>query len=393
MSLTQTRGRRRSTPPDIWPGFVDALASLLIVIIFLLMVFTVAQFILRDALSGRDRELDQLNRQISELAQILELERATRAKLETGLNTLSSELQATLGERNQLAASLAQAEFTNRELMAELDRTGSDLDAVRLRLSTVESESAAAATALSEARATASTAEGEAATQRRLTAAAEDEAATQRRLTAAAGDQVALLNRQILALREQLAAIAEALDASETRNREQEVQITNLGQRLNAALATRVEELSRFRSEFFGRLREVLGNRQDIRIVGDRFVFQSEVLFASGSDVLGPEGRQQVQQLARTLAEIAGDIPPEINWILEVSGHTDVVPIYTGRFPSNWELSTARAITVVKTMIVAGIPADRLSATGFGEFQPLDDSDDEIAFRRNRRIELKLTQR
>ncbi|MEQ8370009.1 MAG: peptidoglycan -binding protein [Alphaproteobacteria bacterium] len=365
MSLTYGRGRRRTAPPDIWPGFVDALASLLIVIIFLLMVFTVAQFVLREALSGRDRELDQLNRQISELAQILELERSTRAEMESTVNALSNELRATLGERDRLAGALEQAELTNRELLATLDQAGSDLAAARDRLSTLEVRAAQA----------------------------ESEATAQRQLTAEAQDQVALLNRQILALREQLAAIAEALEASEAKNRQQEVQITNLGQRLNAALATRVEELSRFRSEFFGRLRQVLGDRQDIRIVGDRFVFQSEVLFASGSDELGPEGRQQVESLARTLAEIAREIPPEINWILEVSGHTDVVPISTGRFPSNWELSTARAITVVKALASAGIPAERLSATGYGQFQPIDDSDDEVAFRRNRRIELKLTQR
>jgi chemotaxis protein MotB len=179
----------------------------------------------------------------------------------------------------------------------------------------------------------------------------------------------------------------------EAENEEKEVQIADLGRRLNAALATKVQELARFRSDFFGRLRELLGDRQDIRVVGDRFVFQSEVLFASGSAELEPEGRKQLSQLASALAEIAATIPEDIDWVLRVDGHTDRRPISTPEFPSNWELSTARAISVVKFLIIRGIGPNRLAATGFGQFQPLDTGSDEIAFRRNRRIELKLTQR
>jgi len=197
----------------------------------------------------------------------------------------------------------------------------------------------------------------------------------------------------MLALREQLASLAAALDASEAKAREQEVQITNLGQRLNAALATRVAELARYRSEFFGRLREVLGDRQDVRIVGDRFVFQSEVLFDSASADLGEEGQRQIARLATTLAEIASRIPDNIDWILQVDGHTDRRPIATARFPSNWELSAARAISVVRFLNERGIPFDRLAATGYGEFHPIDEGTDEIALRRNRRIEIRLTQR
>jgi chemotaxis protein MotB len=204
---------------------------------------------------------------------------------------------------------------------------------------------------------------------------------------------VALLNRQIAALREQLASLSVALDVMEAENEEKEVQIADLGRRLNAALATKVQELARFRSDFFGRLRELLGDRQDIRVVGDRFVFQSEVLFASGSAELEPEGRKQLSQLASALAEIAATIPEDIDWVLRVDGHTDRRPISTPEFPSNWELSTARAISVVKFLIIRGIGPNRLAATGFGQFQPLDTGSDEIAFRRNRRIELKLTQR
>ena len=204
---------------------------------------------------------------------------------------------------------------------------------------------------------------------------------------------MSFISEQLRALRRQLAALNEALEASEAKNTAQNTQIVNLGQRLNAALATRVQELARYRSEFFGRLREVLGNRADIRIVGDRFVFQSEVLFASGAAELNPAGGQQLVELARTLIHISSDIPVELDWVLRVDGHTDVNPISTFQFPSNWELSSARATSVVKFLIEQGIPPNRLVAAGFGQYQPLDTSNDEIAFRRNRRIEFKLTQR
>ena len=217
--------------------------------------------------------------------------------------------------------------------------------------------------------------------------------AEQRQLSEEAQIQIALLNRQLAALREQLAKVSEALELSEAQVEEQEVQIADLGKRLNVALASKVQELARYRSEFFGRLREILGNRQDIRIVGDRFVFQSEVLFSSGQATIGDQGRGQLAQFATTLRQIAAEIPSELDWVLRVDGHTDRQPISTAAFPSNWELSTARAVSVVKFLISQGIAPDRLAATGFGEYQPLDAGNDEIAYRRNRRIEFKLTER
>jgi chemotaxis protein MotB len=223
--------------------------------------------------------------------------------------------------------------------------------------------------------------------------ATEEALSEEQQLTARQRAQVELLNQQIAALRRQLATIANALEAAETTAKEQKVQIADLGRRLNVALAGKVQELARYRSEFFGRLREILGQRQDIRVVGDRFVFQSEVLFETGSADLGVVGRLQLTRLADTLNEIAPEIPPEIEWVLRIDGHTDSRPISTPEFPSNWELSTARAISVVRFLIDQGIPPGRLAATGFGQFQPLDTGTDEIAFRRNRRIELKLTQR
>ncbi len=221
----------------------------------------------------------------------------------------------------------------------------------------------------------------------------ESDVGEQKELTDAAQAQLLLLNRQIMALRQQLASLATALEVAESANKEQEVQIADLGRRLNVALASKVQELARYRSEFFGRLREVLGNRRDVRIVGDRFVFQSEVLFETGSAELGEMGQRQLGQLAQTLNEIAPRIPKNLPWVLRVDGHTDRVPIHTPEFPSNWELSTARAMSVVRFLMEQGIAADHLAATGFGEHQPLDPGFSEEALRRNRRIELKLTQR
>ncbi|MBM3571289.1 MAG: peptidoglycan -binding protein [Alphaproteobacteria bacterium] len=453
------RGRRRSSGLDIWPGFVDALATLLMVIIFLLMIFTVAQFILSKALSGRDEALARLTRQVSELSNLLSLERDTNAELRLNLAQLSAELQNSVAQRDDLSArnsalsaergalqqriaDLTQRterfERVSRDLedafkvinadrgtieaqLRELESLRRDIAALRAVRTDLEARVGALAEGLRqretvagqlrdrakelEAR-LASEAERTQLTQRELTErdirlrellarveASEGSLGQERQLSREARGQVDLLNQQILALRQQLARLALTLAASEAKAREQEVQIVDLGRRLNQALASKVEELARYRSEFFGRLREVLGQRQDIRVVGDRFVFQSEVLFETGSAELGDVGRRQISQLAATLKQIAPRIPTELNWVLQVDGHTDRIPIATERFPSNWELSAARAISVVKFLVVEGVPADRLTAAGYGEFQPLDDRDDEIGRRRNRRIELKLTNR
>jgi chemotaxis protein MotB len=205
--------------------------------------------------------------------------------------------------------------------------------------------------------------------------------------------RVELLNQQILALRQQLADISKALEISEQKSNDQSIQIAELGKRLNSALASKVAELARYRSEFFGRLREVLGNRQDIQIVGDRFVFQSEVLFDSGSADIGPDGQDQLDALATTLILLLPEIPSDIDWVLRVDGHTDDRPISSSQFPSNWELSTARAVAVVKYLASRGLPADRLAAAGFGEFRPIDTSGTDEGRRKNRRIEIKFDQR
>lgn len=334
MAIT-ARGAQRSF--DIWPGFVDALASLLMLIIFVLMIFMVGQFYLTDALTGRDKAMAQLNRRITELSELLSLEQKTSTGLSRSLAEIAAELRASLAARDKARA----------RAKALAGATGSSKKALE----------------------------------------------AEKKLSAEARSRLDILNQQIAELRRQLASIQEALETSEKKASGQEIKIADLGKRLNLALARKVLELNRYRSEFFGRLREVLGERKDIRIVGDRFVFQSEVLFASGSAEIEVGGQGQLAALATTLLEISKRIPPELNWVLRIDGHTDARPIHSPLFPSNWELSSARAISVVKFLIDQGIPPNRLVAAGFGEFHPLDQRNDEIALRRNRRIELKLTQR
>ncbi len=433
-------GRRRSI--NIWPGFVDGLATLLLVVIFVLMVSMVAQYFQSIALTGRDEALTRLQREIVDLAELLSLERSANADLRIDVSQLSSELQSSLSVRESLANQLAALTESRDALQARLNATESAStqvskeledaykvieadkekveaqlaqlailvrlrDELTRRLRITESDSAQVSKELEDAFKVIEADKEKIDAQlqdiailqslrddlmAKLTES-ESGAEEQKTLTSEAQAQVLLLNRQIMALRQQLAKLATVLDLAEIANKEQEVQIADLGRRLNVALASKVQELARYRSEFFGRLRQVLGGRQDVRIVGDRFVFQSEVLFETGSAELGESGQLQLSRLAQTLNEIAPRIPKDLPWVLRVDGHTDRVPIHTPEFPSNWELSTARAISVVRFLMDQGIDADHLAATGFGEYQPLDPGSSADALRRNRRIELKLTQR
>ena len=437
---TLGRGSRRSI--NIWPGFVDGLATLLMVVIFVLMVFMVAQYVLTVGITGKDEALVRLEREINDLAELLSLERSANAELRIDVSQLSSELQSSLSVRESLASQLAALTESHDDIQArlaaavasgaEVDKELEDAykvidadkekieahlaqlaileklrDDLARRLQTAEEKGAKVSKELVDAYQVIEADKEKIQAQlqdiailqslrddlmARL-AKTETDVETQRELSDKAQTQVQLLNRQILALRQQLADLATALEVAETADKEKEVQIADLGRRLNVALASKVQELARYRSEFFGRLREVLGARKDVRIVGDRFVFQSEVLFETGSAELGGAGQQQLSDLAQALIEIAVRIPKNLPWVLRVDGHTDRIPIHTPEFPSNWELSTARAISVVRFLIEQGISADHLAATGFGEFQPLDPGSTEEALRRNRRIELKLTQR
>jgi chemotaxis protein MotB len=336
--------RRTDSGFNYWPGFVDALSTLVLAIVFLLSVFLVVQFYLSQEVSGKDKALEQLNAKIAQLNELLSLEKVTQLNL-------SDEL-------SQTRAGLATAE-------AERDRAKGLYEG----LAGAGNDAAGRATELNKA------------------------LDSEKQVSARALAQVEILNQQISALRRQLAALEAALDASEKRDKDSQTRITDLGQRLNVALAQRVQELSRYRSEFFGRLRTILGNRPDIRIVGDRFVFQSEVFFDTGQATLLPEGKAELDKLADALKDLDKKIPSEIPWVLRVDGHTDVRPINSQQFKSNWELSAARAISVVQYLVSLGVPPQRLVAAGFGEFQPLDTGATEDAYKRNRRIELKLTER
>ena len=388
----------RST--NIWPGFVDALATLLLVLIFLIMVFVLAQFFLNEAISGRDAALQKLDNQVSELAELLALERRSSADMRLNVTQLSKELQASVASNDDLQASvqalMLRAEGAETDvvgLKAELAGAFKSMAADKAKIETQVAELVRLNQQVAALRALRDDLQEDVAAMSGKLKKSDSALTEEREISESARAQLALLNRQMAALREQLSRLTATLELAEAKDKKQNVQIASLGKRLNAALASKVQELSRYRSEFFGRLREVLGNNPGVRIVGDRFVFQSEVLYQTGSAEIGTRGRKQLAQLAETLHRIASKIPKDINWILQVDGHTDSVPISTARYPSNWELSTDRAISVVKFLISQRIPAERLAATGFGEHQPLDTRDDEIAFRRNRRIELKLTQR
>ncbi len=341
MALSRSR---RYEAVNYWPGFVDALSTMLLVIIFLLSVFMLAQFFLSREVTGKDEALVKLNRQIEELTNLLALERTQKGADESRISTLTATLDAAEQEQKRLRDA-ASAGAVNAD--------------------SASGKASAAAQALDR----------------------------EKQISAQALAQVDVLNQQIAALRRQLAAIEDALSASEAANKESQSKISDLGQRLNVALAQKVQELNRYRSDFFGRLRQILGSRPDIRVVGDRFVFESSVLFDVGKAEISPAGKQSLDSLASAVLDLEREIPPDLPWILRVDGHTDNRPISGGQYKSNWELSAARAVSVVQYLISKGVEPDRLAAAGFGEFQPLDQGTDEDSLARNRRIELKLTER
>jgi chemotaxis protein MotB len=371
--------RRHVRTIDVWPGFVDALATLVIAVVFVMMVFAVFQFYLKDVIAGRDDQLARAATQLSELAATLALERRQTQDMRSRFDSVMAELQATLAERDKLKSDTAALAGLSAERAKALEDANETIEADRAKVEMQLRELEALASMRLEM-------------ERRL-ATAEEAVGAEKRVSSEAQAQVALLNRQTAELREQLRRLEAILAESETKSAEAQAQIVDLGRRLNLALASRVEELSRYRSEFFGRLRQALGERAEVRIVGDRFVFQSEVLFASGAATIELDGGRQLQRLGEVLRETTARIPKEIDWVLQVTGHTDRRPIATREFPSNWELSSARAISVVRFLMANGLPAERLQAAGMAEFQPIDERDDEVGWRRNRRIELRLTNR
>ena len=385
--------RRRQRDTNIWPGFVDALATLLMVIMFVLMVFVLAQFFLSQALSGRDQALFKLQNHVSELAELLALERSNTDDLRKNVSQLSEELQISVALRDDMKTTLGKLRLQSEETEQKLAAATTAMEADKSNIARQLKEISGLARDVAALRALREELRSKIAEMAGKLDQSGKKLLAEKDISESARAKVALLNQQMAALRQTLAKISQALEVSEKRATEQKIQVTSLGKRLNAALANKVHELSRYRSEFFGRLRDVLGAQKGVRIVGDRFVFQSEVLFAKGAADIGQAGHDQLRQLAATLQAISRKIPADIDWVLRVDGHTDKDPIKTAHFPSNWELSSARAISVVQFLIEQGLPPNRLAATGFGEFRPLEDRDDEIGKRRNRRIELKFTQR
>ncbi len=463
------RGRRGGGGDALnpWPGYVDALSTLLMVIIFVLLVFVLAQAFLSVALTGKDQALDRLNRQMAELTDMLSLERGHSGDLQAAMAGLTRDLKSATDARDALASQVTglQARLTDTAAKRDSLQTERDRLAAQLADTTLQAQSAAGRTAqlqqrladaagqtdsagrdaaqtaaqLAEARRQLAAAQAElqrvvsvnrdtiqarlddiaklsqqvqaltalrdeleaqaraaaarAVTEAQAKAAVAAQLADEQKLSESARAQIALMNRQVAELRTQLAQVSAALDIQAKAASEKDVQIANLGARLNTALASKVEELQHYRSEFFGKLRDVLAGRPGVQIVGDRFVFQSEVLFPTGSADMTPAGQEQIRALAGTLKALIPEIPANIPWIMRVDGHADRAPVGRGPFASNWELSSARAINVVKLLIAEGVPANHLAATGFAEFQPLEGADTPEAYAKNRRIELRLTDR
>jgi chemotaxis protein MotB len=453
---------------DAWPGYVDALSTLLMVIIFVLLVFVLAQAFLTVTLSGRSHALDKANEQLAALTDALSLERGKATDLQQAVSRLGEQLTARSAERDRLASQLTDANLAvqaattanarlqtqlsdqakasqaqlaeqqkasqsqlaeqqkasqsqladaqgrladaQRQLadaqgqLAEMKRQIADLDkSVAVNKDTLQAKLSELANLSNQARALqalrdelekqAEDAGARAMTEQQRREAVQAQLSDEKKLGDSARAQIALLNQQIEQLKNQLGAIAASLDLQRQQGKEKDAQIANLGQKLNMALAAKVEELQQYRSEFFGRLRSLLANRSGITVAGDRFVFQSEVLFPVGSADLTQAGISQMTTLAVTIKDIAAEIPPDVKWVLRVDGHTDPQPVKGGQFASNWELSAQRAITVVKLLIGYGVPAEHLAATAFGEYQPFGPGDTPDAYAKDRRIELRLTDR
>jgi chemotaxis protein MotB len=425
---------------DAWPGYVDALSTLLMVIIFVLLVFVLAQAFLSVVLSGRDKALDQVKQQLSQLTDALSLERTHSNELQASVSQLNQQLAASNKARTTLSQQLATLQTQTQQVMAQRDALLSQVQSLGAQketatrqltqataqladaqkqlaamkqqiaaldktvtvnkatiqaklsdLATMQEQIQALAALRDQLEKQAQNAAARAMTEQQRREAVEAQYAAEKKLGDSAAAQIALLNQNVDQLKAQLAAVSQALDLAQKEGRDKDVQISNLGQKLNAALAAKVQELQQYRSEFFGKLREVLAGRPGIQIVGDRFVFQSEVLFPLGSADLTQAGISQMTALAVTIKDIATEIPPDLHWILEVEGFTDPQPVKGGQFSSNWELSSARAITVVKLLIDDGVQPDHLAAAAFSEYQPFVQGDSPDDYAKDRRIELRLT--
>jgi chemotaxis protein MotB len=385
MALARLGNTRRSEN-FTWPGFVDALATLLMVIIFVLMVFVLIQANLAYRVSGQDATLGEMRQQLASLSELLNIERRASADLAADLAQLQIQLETSETDRSALAEQLALVEAT-------LGTRTSELTTLSAKQAETEAALAAARDALDERLRALQMVEGQLALTEARNRTQQQTMRDLEAETTASKAEVAQMTLVLAGLRQRIEELTSLLAEKDRQAEADKVAIANLGKSLNNALASRVQELQKFRSEFFGRLRDVLKGRDDVQIVGDRFVFQSEVLFAPGQADIGPTGQSQLAQLAVALADIAAKIPDDINWVLQVDGHSDNLPVRAGRYTDNWDLSTERALSVVRFLVLQGVPAKRLAATGYGEFQPLTNGDSVADRRLNRRIELKITQR
>jgi chemotaxis protein MotB len=423
--MTLTR-RRISSPITAWPGYVDVLSALLMVVIFVLMIFTVAQFMLSEVLHGQKNELVILHKQIDELATILGLEREKSSQLNAEVSRLSDVIIGLSEDKEILSSQVeeysAQSETDKahiKQQMLAIASLNEDIQALTRVKDELEQKVAGLAVSLADKddqifvlRDRSKTLAARLAEKTEMTVLAQEKIqeqdiriqalsvilesqkqaiAQEKQLSATTRAEVALLSDQITKLQAQLKMISDALALTKAQGQTKDDKIAELGKQLNIALARKVNELEKYQSEFFGQLQKILGDNPAVLIQGDRFVLQAGLLFESGSADLGAQGRTHLTTLAETLLQISRKIPKKINWILRIDGHTDRVPIQNEKFASNWELSAARAVSVVRFLSQKGIPEHRMAAAGFSKYHPIDRADTPSAYQKNRRIEIKLT--
>lgn len=371
--------RRRGTENnglEAWPGYVDALSTLLMVTIFVLLVFVLAEAFLSSALTGSNNTIDLLKQQIAELTQSLSMETAKDSTLAQELSALNAQLaqaQAANATLTQQVAGDAQTITTLRNgqkaMQAQLDDAQAQAAAAAGRLSSLQTQMLAIA----------GTPDAQAKLQAAQKLSAKDEA------------QIMLLNQQLAALRAQMASLEQALDAAQAADVKDKVQIADLGKKLNEALARKVEELQQYQSVFFRALSQSLKGEKNIKVVGDRFVFESDVLFPVDDATITPRGQAEIADVAKAVNDIAAKIPANVNWVLSVDGYADAQPIKGGPYKSNFDLSSARALAVLDLLIADGVPPNRLVTSGMGSNNPIAKGDTPADYAQNRRIEFRLT--